>query len=199
MVIFTFFKNLGHTSINYGTDQIFEKSFYYNTINNKNTNKTKTMHQNQQLIQNFYDAFAKRDFATMQACYADDATFSDEAFKNLNASQVRNMWEMLIKRGKDLKIISKNISANDTEGEADWIATYTFTQTGGKVENHIHAKFTFKNGKIHTHLDSFDFYKWAKQALGFMGFLLGWTSFLQKKVQKTAMAQLDNYMQKKGV
>lgn len=155
------------------------------------------MHPNQLLIEKFYEAFSKRDFTTMQACYADDAIFSDEAFINLNALKVRNMWEMLIKSGKDLKIIYKNVTANDTEGEADWVATYTFSQTGKKVENHIHAKFTFENGKIKTHLDSFDFYHWAKQALGFMGYILGWTNFLRQKVQKTAMARLENYIQKK--
>ncbi len=155
------------------------------------------MHPNQLLIQKFYEAFAKRDFATMQACYADDAMFSDEAFQNLNASQVRSMWEMLIKKGKDLKITFENVSANDTEGQADWVATYTFTQTGNKVVNRIHASFEFnKEGKISAHLDEFNFYKWSKQALGFMGYLLGWTGFFRKKVQKTAMTQLANFMKK---
>jgi hypothetical protein len=54
------------------------------------------------------------------------------------------------------------------------------------VINKIKANFVFENGKIKEHKDSFDFYKWAKQALGFKGLLLGWTSFLHNKVKQQA-------------
>ena len=128
----------------------------------------------------------------MQSCYSDNATFNDAVFTNLNAAQVRAMWEMLIKGGKDLQLEFKNISANDKTGNAEWIAHYTFSRTGNKVVNHIYASFVFENGKIVQHTDSFDFYKWSKQSLGTVGLLLGWTSFLQKKVQQAALKSLDD-------
>ena len=54
----------------------------------------------------------------MQNCYANKATFSDPVFHNLNAEQVRAMWEMLCLRDKDLEIEFKDVKANQTEGSA---------------------------------------------------------------------------------
>lgn len=40
----------------------------------------------------------------MKNCYAEKATFNDPVFQNLNATQVRAMWEMFCVKSKDLKI-----------------------------------------------------------------------------------------------
>lgn len=155
------------------------------------------MNDNEKLIHHFYTSFAQKDYRAMQDCYADGATFSDEVFQNLNSAQVKAMWEMLISRGKDLQIRFQNVSANEKKGSAEWIANYTFSQTGKKVENRIKADFEFADGKIIKHLDSFDFYKWSSQALGLPGVLLGWTPFLKNKVRNTAMKSLTDFMSSK--
>lgn len=152
------------------------------------------MNTNEQLLTSFYQAFQHKDYKSMQNCYADHAVFNDAVFSNLNAEQVRAMWEMLIKRGKDLQLEFKNVKADTTKGSAEWIATYTFSPTKRKVKNYIQANFLFENGKIVRHTDSFSFYHWSKQALGVPGFLFGWTGFLRKKVQKMAMKNLEEYM-----
>lgn len=152
------------------------------------------MHPNAELINNFYTAFKNKDYKTMQSCYADDAVFSDAVFKNLNAQQVRAMWQMLVTKGKDLQLEFTNVMADDATGTAEWIATYTFSQTQRKVINRIKANFVFKNGKIIQHTDKFDFHKWASQALGITGKLLGWTGFLKNKVQAGAMKNLETFM-----
>lgn len=154
------------------------------------------MNSHEGLIQIFYRAFQDKDFKTMQSCYSESATFNDPVFKNLNSSQVKAMWEMLIKSGKDLSVEYKNIQANEHAGSAEWIATYTFSQTGRKVTNHVYSQFTFENNKIKTHHDDFDFTKWSKQALGFSGILLGRSSFLKQKVSDTAMKKLFLFMNK---
>jgi hypothetical protein len=155
------------------------------------------MIETKQLIETFYTAFKNKDYKTMQACYSDKAVFSDEVFKDLNAEEVRNMWEMLIKRGTDLDIVFKNIETADSTGSAEWIATYSFGPKKRKVLNKVNANFVFENGKIVKHTDHFSFYKWSGQALGTPGLLLGWTSFLKNKVQKIAMKGLSDFMQKK--
>lgn len=157
------------------------------------------MNANEQLITSFYEAFQRKDYATMQACYADNAIFSDEVFRNLDASHTRKMWEMLIRRGSDLDLTVSNIQADDATGSAAWTAVYTFSQTKRKVVNHVKASFVFENGKIIRHTDRFDFYEWSKQALGLSGLLLGWTGFLRKKVQQTASQSLREYMKKQAV
>lgn len=150
------------------------------------------MHPNQTLIQNFYEAFSKRDYATMGACYHPEATFIDEAF-DLQGAEIPAMWEMLCRRGQDLKITYDHVFADDQRGAADWQAWYTFSQTGRKVHNIIHAEFIFREGKIWSHIDSFNFHRWSGQALGWKGKLLGWTDFMQNKVRESAMKGLEKF------
>ena len=115
-------------------------------------------------------------------------------FKNLNTEQVKGMWQMLIEKGKDLRLDFKDISATEDHAKAHWDAYYTFSATGKKVINRIDATFQIRNGKIVKHTDSFNFYAWSKQALGLTGLLLGWTSFLNKKVSAQAMKNLERFM-----
>jgi ketosteroid isomerase-like protein len=149
---------------------------------------------NAELITQFYRAFQARDFTTMQACYADDATFSDPVFTDLNADQVRAMWEMFCKRGTDLNITFSKVAETPTGATAHWIARYTFSATGRKVVNHIQAEFTIRDGKIVAHRDTFNFYSWLRQALGLKGLLLGWTSFMKHKVRSSAMYSLNQFI-----
>lgn len=145
------------------------------------------------LITRFYEAFARRDAATMGACYADDATFSDPAFPDLDARGVRGMWTMLTERaGDDFRVEFRDV----TDTSAHWEAWYTFGATGKKVHNRIDATFEIRDGLIVSHVDDFDFYTWSKQALGVAGLLLGWTPFLKNKVQKTAGGQLERFLSK---
>ncbi|MBA3664434.1 MAG: nuclear transport factor 2 family protein [Bacteroidetes bacterium] len=152
------------------------------------------MTTNEQLITDFYSGFKNKNYKLMQSCYSDKAVFDDPVFVNLNAKQVRAMWEMFCVNGKEMEIEFSNIKANETNGTAIWKATYIFSTTGKKVINEITASFVFEKGKIVKHTDSFNFYDWAKQALGLTGFLLGWTPFLKNKVQKIGMKALNDYI-----
>ncbi len=64
------------------------------------------------------------------------------------------------------------------------------------VNNSIDAAFTFRDGLIATHVDTFDLYKWTRMALGMPGVLLGWTPLLQGKVRQMARKGLDHKMRK---
>ena len=152
------------------------------------------MNANELLIHKFYTSFQNKDYKGMQECYSERAIFSDSVFKNLNSDQVKAMWEMLLKNSKDFRLEFKDIKATETNGSAHWDAHYTFSKTGNKVINRIDATFTFENGKIVSHKDHFNFYTWAKEALGITGVLLGWTPFLKAKVQKTAMESLHTFI-----
>jgi len=154
------------------------------------------MNNNQQLIERFYTAFINKDFKGMQACYADDITFSDPAFPNLKGNQAKAMWHMLTLAAKDMTLTYSNVTANDTTGSADWVATYSFSLTGNKVVNRVHADFTFSNGKITTHTDTFNFHTWASQAFGWKGQLLGWTSFFRNKIQTVTRQRLQAFIEK---
>ncbi len=153
--------------------------------------------ENERLIQHFYESFAQNNANEMVACYHDKIEFSDPAFGLLKGDEAKNMWKMLIARGKgDIKIEYKNISANGEKGSADWTADYIFSKTGRKVFNRIHSEFEFQDGKIIRHKDTFDVWKWSKQALGLTGYLLGWSSFLKNKIQQNAKESLREFAAK---
>ncbi len=149
---------------------------------------------NAALLARFYEAFQRRDGAAMAACYHPQATFSDPAFANLQGEQPGAMWRMLCHRGKDLKIEFSDVTADGDQGTAHWEAWYTFSVTGRKVHNVIDARFRFQEGRIIEHVDSFDFWRWSRQALGLPGMLLGWSSFLQRKVGAQAVDGLEKWM-----
>ena len=155
------------------------------------------MRANEQLINNFYACFKNKDFKGMQDCYAENAVFNDAIFTKLNAAQVKAMWQMLIVSGKDLRLDFQITNTTANSVNAHWDAYYTFSATGRKVVNRIDAFFEIVDGKIVRHTDKFDFYTWSRQALGLTGMLLGWTSFLNKKVSAKAMKNLANFMKDK--
>jgi len=143
------------------------------------------------LIERFYTAFQALDAEAMEACYAQDAQFSDPVFTDLHGQQVGDMWRMLCASAKDFSLTFDSV----TDNSAHWVATYTFTSTGRRVVNDIRASFVISEGLIQEHRDTFDLWAWSRQALGPSGVLLGWTPFLQGKVRSRAMAGLRTYQQ----
>jgi ketosteroid isomerase-like protein len=130
------------------------------------------MADNAQLIEQLYEAMNRHDGEAMAQLYALDGRFHDPAFGELSGAEAGDMWRMLTGRSEDLKVELAEHEAHGDEGSAHWIATYTFG--GGRhVVNDIHAKFRFRDGKIVEHVDSFSFARWARQALGPVGFVLG--------------------------
>lgn len=157
------------------------------------------MHPNAQLLVNFYTAFSRRDAAGMIACYHPDVHFSDPVFPDLHGPRAGAMWRMLCARGKDLQLHFDDVAADDRQGRARWVATYTFSGTGRRVENHIRASFEFANGKIIRHRDEFPLYRWSRMALGPKGALLGWLPPVQDALRKKADAGLEAYIREHGL
>jgi ketosteroid isomerase-like protein len=150
-------------------------------------------HPNGALIERFYAAFQARDADAMNACYHPDVSFSDAAFGPLTGDEARAMWRMLCERGKDLRVEFRDVQADDRSGSAHWEAWYTFSATGKPVHNVIEAHFEFADGLIRRHDDRFDFGRWAGQALGLPGKLLGRAPFFQKAFRRKARAQLARF------
>ena len=150
---------------------------------------------NEETINKFYGAFQKLDYATMQSCYSDDAVFSDPVFGLLDADETRAMWEMLCTRAKNFSLVYGNIKLLDEEyTTCNWTANYLFSKTGRRVENKITAHMKFKEGLIVEHSDAFDIYRWSRQAMGIVGWLFGWSSFVRKRIQLQARVGLQKFM-----
>lgn len=150
--------------------------------------------RNEATINRLYDGLARHDGDAMAACYAPDATFSDPVFPDLRGDQAADMWRMLTERASDLEVEVPEAKADDEAGAARWIATYTFAATGRSVTNRIRSDFRFgPDGLIVSQQDDFPFWRWARQALGPTGLLLGWSPLLRSRVRANAGAQLARF------
>lgn len=173
-------------------------SFYFRTFEYQSSIKTCDMnqHPHHQLVEQLYQAFQNNDSAGMVACYHPEATFEDPAFGQLQGKEVGQMWTMLLERGGgDTEITFSDVQADAEKGSAYWEAKYLFSKTKRKVHNKIQSQFTFKDGKIFTQKDTFDLWRWSSMALGLPGTLLGFTSFMRKKIQSQSRGLLKKYME----
>ena len=85
------------------------------------------------------------------------------------------------------RIVGEGLS--DTSGPGPELMAAA-TLTGNTVVNDIQARFVLRDGKICEHHDSFDLWKWSRQALGFKGLLLGWTPLVSNAVRAQALKGL---------
>ncbi len=153
---------------------------------------------NNELIEKFYTSFSNGDAKGMIECYHENITFKDPAFGELKGEKAKKMWEMLLsKKNSTTQISFDNVETTKETGSVNWTAKYVYGEKNRKVINMITANFKFKEGKIIEHIDTFNLWKWTQQALGISGYILGWSSFMKNKIQKTTNKKLANYMNKK--
>lgn len=145
-----------------------------------------------EIIEGFYKAFQNLDVDTMVAYYHDDIEFTDPGFGTLYGEEAKSMWRMICGKAKNFSLTYSDV----TDASAHWEAIYDFSKTDRKVHNKIEASFEFKDGKISKHVDVFNLHKWASQALGFKGWLIGGTSFFKKKLNNQTTGMLKKYMRK---
>lgn len=149
------------------------------------------MYDNERLVRSLYEALGRRDGEAMAACYASGASFCDPVFPALCGAEVGDMWRMLCARASGIRVEVANVVADEASGRADWQAWYPFSGTGRPVHNVIHAEYRFRDGRILTHVDDFDLWRWSRQALGVPGVLLGWSPMLRNRVRAQAARSLE--------
>ncbi len=147
----------------------------------------------QTFLENFYDAFSRRDAKTMAAMYHEKASFSDPAFPDIRGQRIGMMWKMMLGNAKNFSLTYKVLFADERKAQVEWQAKYLYA--GKKsVTNNVLSTLSIWDGLIVRQVDEFDFAKWAKQALGITGMLAGNTEWLRRKVQQTASDKLDTYI-----
>lgn len=163
------------------------------------------MKAEERLINSFYSCFRSRDWRGMGEVYHPEVVFYDPVFGNLEGPEVGAMWAMLLGgdavrggkgRSTELDLQFGGIKGEDGYWSCDWVARYVFPATGRAVVNRGKAMFKFEDGKIIEHQDSFSFWRWSRQALGWKGWFFGWTSLLQRPVRRRARRALERFMKK---
>ena len=144
------------------------------------------------LIRELYAAMDRHDGDAMAAMYDPQGRFRDPAFGELSGAEAGDMWRMLTGRAEDLSVELVEHSSDGDTGAARWIARYTFTRTGRPVTNYVRAQFRFRDGRIAEHIDTFPFWRWARQALGPAGVILGLPPF-NRLVRRRARHDLSEF------
>lgn len=148
-----------------------------------------------EIMISFYEAFEKGDFKTMNSFYHKDVIFNDEIFQDLDYEHVTMMWKMLLDGNENMNIIF-NAVEEENDFMINWVAEYLFGPRKRKVHNDCFSQMEIEDDKIIRHTDSFHFTVWAKQALGFPAYLFGDAKWFRRKVTKSAMEKLTNFINK---
>lgn len=114
------------------------------------------------VMTDFYAAFVKQDTKGMEQLYSKDVKFQDAIFKYADRDGTMGMWNKILKDPKS-KFSFELTSVEGDVVKGHWKADYELF--GRKVHNEVDTQMTVKDGKIVEHRDSFDWDKWAKQAL----------------------------------
>ncbi|HYB53161.1 MAG TPA: nuclear transport factor 2 family protein [Thermoanaerobaculia bacterium] len=139
-------------------------------------------------LTHFYDAFARRDGAAMAGLYDARATFEDPVFR-LRGPDIGKMWIALTGRAREFGISYTITRADAGAGTVEWTARYVFS--GRPVVNVIVSELELSDGRIVRQRDRFDFPRWAAQALGLPGRLLGRFAWFQRAVSRRIARRLD--------
>ena len=94
-----------------------------------------------------------------------------------------------------LEVDVKILEDTPDRARVDWTARYTFTPTKRVVVNRVHTRMVIAAGKIVQQVDDFSFWRWSGQALGWKGWLLGFTPLVRDKVQRQAAKSLTEFAQ----
>src|SRR4051794_3210522 len=106
------------------------------------------MHPNARQIETLYDGIRRGDLEAIAACYAENATFEDIAFRRDGREHIMEMWRMVCHA--EPIVTPGPVAADDKIGSGHWHVKYTFGKTARKpgrpIDNTISSTFTFENG-----------------------------------------------------
>jgi len=152
--------------------------------------------ENINLLRAFFKSFIKGDVDSMLECFHENIVFRDQVFGRLEGEEVNKMWRMLLQYGKkNLQISYKDLEADEFSGTAKWRAVYYYGRKRRQVINLIESSFKFQDNKIIEQVDHYDMWKWSGQALGWKGWLLGWSIYFTTKVQEKSREKLRKYQE----
>lgn len=115
-----------------------------------------------EVVTRFYQAFERRDTATLRTLYAPDVKFKDAIFSYPDRAGTMRMWEKIL-ADPNTRIRFTLDSVDGSQVKGNWVADY---KVGGRpVHNEVSTTMTVKDGLITQHTDDFSWNKWAPQAL----------------------------------
>ncbi len=151
------------------------------------------MSPNEKTIHQFFQALEKRDYKTLLSCYSNNAVYNNPVMGLLDIDTTNTMWQILCTQFPGLKTTYSYIQELDEEyATCLWEEKYLYNEKLIYIKKK--AYFRFENGFIIEHTDGFNFYFWCKQTNGVVGWLFGWSNFMQKRIQKKERNKLIEFI-----
>ena len=148
------------------------------------------MHTNNELLKQLYTALNRHTSDAMMECYAPEATFRDIAFDLHGQAKICAMWAMICET--DIRVEFELVDVGAETAVANYIARYTFSESGRRVDNRIQSHFRFAGGRIVSQIDNCDARLWAAMAIGGVpGFLAGHFRFLRSWKANSLLRQFE--------
>lgn len=130
------------------------------------------MHPHEALVRRFFERLAARDAPGAAACYHADIFYSDPLFPRLRGAAAGELWRMRLEALESLEIRLEEAQGDADGAHAVWSLLYA--QGPRTVAVRVRSMFGFRDGRISRHDDHFSFWRWAAQAYGARGAMLGW-------------------------
>lgn len=148
-------------------------------------------HPNAVLIEELLGALSKGEGARLATFYTDDARYEDPLCGTVKGDRIGRMW--IVRTGEHrVGVDVHSHEAGDTKGQARWMQTTVHPETRRKIAVEVRSTFTFRDGRIAEQRDAFSFYRWARQALGMLGWTVGWTKSVRVSMQRGFHGELEN-------
>lgn len=153
-------------------------------------------------LERFFDALRRCDKAALRDCCSPGLRFDDPLI-SITGRDDRLDWCTLLWTpcdGDGQRIWHLELDDVHTRGPlgtARWNLRYRYTPTGRLIELAVTSQFTFDpDGSITAQRDSFDFWRWSRQAHGLLGLLLGWTPLLWDQARDQARVSLEDHQRR---
>lgn len=152
-----------------------------------------------QALERFFDAMQRCDTEALRTSYHPALRFDDPLISTTSVGD-RLDWCGMLWSPRDAdgqRIWQLELEEVRTRGAlatARWNLRYRYTPTKRLIDQALHSHFSFDaDGRITTQRDSFDFWRWSRQAHGLLGLLLGWTPLMWDQAREQARASLEDH------
>ncbi|MFV0605667.1 MAG: nuclear transport factor 2 family protein [Niabella sp.] len=153
-----------------------------------------------EIVENFYEAFSKLDYADLTRYLSADIIYHDPIFGLLEGDVVFSMWQMKCERLKHFSFHINNFQQIDDEYiTCEWQATFLNGRTGKMVTMPAKAFMRILDGKITEHSDGYKLSHWLTVTKGWKGMLFGWTGYMKRREQNFYRTLLNNFANDKNM
>ncbi|TXH21128.1 MAG: hypothetical protein E6Q95_04460 [Chitinophagaceae bacterium] len=156
--------------------------------------KFKVEMQLNSVINHFFDALKQNNEQDLLHYLDTNYVYNDPLYGLLYHNDARKRWKLWIQKNKIENIEIIEITEYDHEyAMVHWKSVFYYQPTNKKVTLFIKFYFKIENNLITEKSDAYKLSVFIKEAYGLKGLLFGWIKFMQHRVRKVAIKDLNSF------